>query len=327
MQRVRQRRGKLTKAKPDLAKEKAALHRVLGEPVIQLEARPPGVQEILSRGGAVEQLRDRLDRLSGESGGRPCPVDPSKCLHQLRVDEDILYFPFEPLAPQKAVASYSIKACDRGGIAFLESPTGTGKSLALLCAVLAWQRRQAEKVTTVPQIVYGVRTHSQIKQIVGELRKCGYRPRMAVIGSRDQLCANETVKSEARRGRVSLNLSCRQAARCAVANLPGGCNLYRGLGQNSYAQRVHDRYGQAGRIWDVEELLSCAQPKASDQFPGCPYYTAHVLAGDADIVFCPQNYILDPSVSQCRSHHRERWSLKGRIVIIDAPGQCGDGGP
>lgn len=215
------------------------------------------------------------------------------------------------------MASYSIKACDRGGIAFLESPTGTGKSLALLCAVLAWQRRQAEKVTTVPQIVYGVRTHSQIKQIVGELRKCGYRPRMAVIGSRDQLCANETVKSEARRGRVSLNLSCRQAARCAVANLPGGCNLYRGLGQNSYAQRVHDRYGQAGRIWDVEELLSCAQRKASDQIPGCPYYTAHVLAGDADIVFCPQNYILDPSVSQCRSHHRERWSLKGRIVIID----------
>ena len=45
-----------------------------------------------------------------------------------------------------------------------------------------------------------------------------------------------------------------------------------------------------------------------------------------DIVFCPQNYILDPSVSQCRSHHRERWSLTGRIVIIDAPGQC-PGGP
>ena len=39
---------------------------------------------------------------------------------------------------------------------FLVELAGTGKSLALLCAVLAWQRRQAEKVTTVPQIVYGV---------------------------------------------------------------------------------------------------------------------------------------------------------------------------
>ena len=37
------------------------------------------------------------------------------------------------------------------------SPGGTGKSLALLCAVLAWQRRQASnETTTVPQIVYGV---------------------------------------------------------------------------------------------------------------------------------------------------------------------------
>ena len=44
---------------------------------------------------------------------------------------------------------------------------------------------------------------------------------------------------------------------------------------------------------------------------------AHVLAGNADIVFCPHNYILDPAVSQCRSHHRERWSLEGRIIIID----------
>ena len=60
-----------------------------------------------------------------------------------------------------------------------------------------------------------------------------------------------------------------------------------------------------------------------DWNPNEPYL--HALS--EDIVFCPQNYILDPSVSQCRSHHRERWSLKGRIVIIDAPRQCGAGGP
>merc|ERR1712232_994764 len=43
----------------------------------------------------------------------------------------------------------------------------------------------------------------------------------------------------------------------------------------------------------------------------------HVLAGNAEIVFCAHNYILDPAVSQCRSHHRERWSLEGRIIVID----------
>eukprot|EP00434_Breviolum_minutum_P002979 symbB.v1.2.002618.t1/scaffold139.1/size300179/1 len=325
MQPVR-RRTKRNKSNPDLVKEKVALERVLGAPVVALEARLPQELKETSRGAgrtAVEQLREQLDTLSIGTR-RPCPLDASKCLHQLQVDQDTLYFPFEPLAPQRAVCNHVIKACDRGGIALLQSPTGTGKSLALLCAALAWQRRVASMASsmegstgtgTVPQIVYGVRTHTQIKQIIVELKKSGYRPRMAVIGSREQLCANSAVQRHAKQQQVPLNFSCRQAARCAAAQLPGGCQLYTGMGNSRYAKRIFDRCGQAGRLWDVEDLI--ASSTAQDSVAGCPYYTAHILAGDADIVFCPHNYILDPSVSQCRSHHRERWSLKGRIVIID----------
>lgn len=325
MQPVR-RRTKRNKSNPDLVKEKVALERVLGAPVVALEARLPQELKESSRGAgrtAVEQLREQLDTLSIGTR-RPCPLDASKCSHQLQVDQDTLYFPFEPLAPQRAVCNHVIKACDRGGIALLQSPTGTGKSLALLCAALAWQRRVASMASsmegstgtgTVPQIVYGVRTHTQIKQIIVELKKSGYRPRMAVIGSREQLCANSAVQRHAKQQQVPLNFSCRQAARCAAAQLPGGCQLYTGMGNTRYAKRIFDRCGQAGRLWDVEDLI--ASSTAQDSVAGCPYYTAHILAGDADIVFCPHNYILDPSVSQCRSHHRERWSLKGRVVIID----------
>ncbi|CAK9067725.1 unnamed protein product [Durusdinium trenchii] len=256
-------------------------------------------------------------------------------VEDLKMERDTLYFPFPPMPPQQAVASYALKACERRGIvarflgeagevpshgnvlrfALLESPTGTGKSLALLCASLAWQRRMALG-GAAPQIVYGVRTHAQIKQMVGELRKCGYRPRMAVLGSREHLCGNDEVKIQARQQQVSLNLACRRAARAARAGNEG-CRLYTGLAQSSYAERVYECCGQAGRVWDVEDLFSCTTGRSATGSPGCPYYTAHLLAGDADLVFCPHNYILDPSVSQCRSHHRERWSLKDRVIIID----------
>ena len=59
----------------------------------------------------------------------------------------------------------------------LESPTGTGKSAAILCSVLAWQRyhKKTEKPEKVSQIIYCSRTHAQTAQIIESLRKTPYR--------------------------------------------------------------------------------------------------------------------------------------------------------
>jgi regulator of telomere elongation helicase 1 len=110
------------------------------------------------------------------------------------------------------------RALKEGSNALLESPTGTGKTLCLLCAALGWQKHMKQRVpnahislsysnapnpikatnatpllSKVPVIVYASRTHAQLAQVVSELRASGYTPRMSVLGSREQLCIHPTI--------------------------------------------------------------------------------------------------------------------------------------
>lgn len=199
-----------------------------------------------------------------------------------------IQFPYEPYPVQFVLMEKILRACENSQNALLESPTGTGKSLALLCAVLAWQNKvknklQQEKVEKenlgkerfasavakcrkkdntavplrtiyrdnpigsdeetqslssnedfqdqqppklkqmtdnefhnyedsldssshgdnlemiVPKIFFATRTHAQIHQVVQELRRTSYRPKMDILGSRNQYCIhNKVTKSQNR---------------------------------------------------------------------------------------------------------------------------------
>nr|GEV08282.1 fanconi anemia group J protein homolog [Tanacetum cinerariifolium] len=59
-------------------------------------------------------------------------------------------FPFQPYGSQLSFMSRVIATLDRAQRdghfhALLESPTGTGKSLSLLCSVIAWQKNNKAK--------------------------------------------------------------------------------------------------------------------------------------------------------------------------------------
>ncbi|KAF7460859.1 hypothetical protein GHT09_018831 [Marmota monax] len=141
-------------------------------------------------------------------------------------------FPFQPYQCQQEYMGKVLECLQKKVNGILESPTGTGKTLCLLCTTLAWRehlrdtisaRKIAERVqgerfvgqdlsswgnataaegdpiacySDIPKIIYASRTHSQLTQVIGELRNTSYRPRVCVLGSREQLCIHPEVKKQ-----------------------------------------------------------------------------------------------------------------------------------
>jgi Rad3-related DNA helicase len=160
-------------------------------------------------------------------------------------------FPHEnPYPGQMALISSSIRAFLHFDNALLESPTGTGKSLALLAGALSYQKHigthpilppvkrdpylphpeemdpnygQPPAATFIPAsqlmrapvspdapddpykcnvvvkrhnvpVWYTSRTHSQLKQLIGELKKLPYFPQMTMLAARKRICLYDPVK-------------------------------------------------------------------------------------------------------------------------------------
>jgi len=61
-----------------------------------------------------------------------------------------VFFPFKPYSCQVDYISKVISALNQGTNALIESPTGTGKTLSLLCATLAWVKHQRETIAQQP---------------------------------------------------------------------------------------------------------------------------------------------------------------------------------
>ena len=281
-------------------------------------------------------------------------------------------FPFaQPYAPQVEVMTGAMQAMCDGGNALLESPTGCGKTMALLCSALAWQeavRRGQRKdcastpagppapetfaysgshaaavaeqpssssssssSSTMPQlelplqadnsgrtaplIIYASRTHSQLRQVVGELRRTAYRPRMIVLGSREHTCIHPGVRTlSGAAQRTACHNAIRRTGKVkdpAAPDLAGDDRLC----LPSHADRrpllgaVVRPPGQAPLTLDIEDLV-----KAGTAHGSCPYLYGREAAGDADtdLLLCSYAYLLDPDVRDAVGLR-----LDGAIVIID----------
>jgi fanconi anemia group J protein len=61
------------------------------------------------------------------------------------------------------------------------------------------------------------------------------------------------------------------------------------------------------QVHDIEDLAKLAKMRKA-----CPYFTARHIAENAELLFCPYNYIIDPIIRSSVGI-----DLKGAVVIFD----------
>ncbi|XP_051173035.1 regulator of telomere elongation helicase 1 homolog [Leptopilina boulardi] len=249
-------------------------------------------------------------------------------------------FPFKPYKVQEDYMSKVLECLQNGKHGVLESPTGTGKTLCLLCSSLSWllvRKAQAQaqsligayeksdlnnfakKLTgeleiasgsnelqketnqttptfswNMPKIIYASRTHSQLSQAMQELKRTSYKHvKVAVLGSRDQLCIHPEVSKE----QNSFN----KIQMCQAKVKARTCFYYNNVEARKDDPIFHEQ------ILDIEDLV-----KAGQKARCCPYFLSKELKQHADITFMPYNYLLDP-----KARRAQGIELQNNIILLD----------
>ena len=425
--------------------------------------------------GSEMCIRDRVARAAGRM------AQPPRGSHAARVDAPVkrarahpFGFPFPPYTVQESLMADVYRCLEEGGVGVFESPTGTGKSLSLICSTMRWlldqqakdaegsarsataapsggdpswveeqaaasvqQRRSqaladsmerrrlraarvasydaadralsdgtstagrtngrrhhpdkallgAETMAGEPggtsadflvdwneagegaaaetidprlladmpdeneddaahrqQVFYSSRTHSQLAQVVGEVKKTGYRTEIGVVtlGSRKNLCINDALRGldGARLNEACLDMQDEAAKERQAAAVEDGEvdveNLGNGLGMGHGAKMLKGKKGsdaskrdkkrsgcpylmggeaRQARVLDrllvspleIEELAALGRRENS-----CPYYAARAALSEAHLVALPYPSLLNSSTRQALGIR-----LAGSIVVID----------
>ncbi|GJQ84726.1 hypothetical protein Trydic_g21131 [Trypoxylus dichotomus] len=241
-------------------------------------------------------------------------------------------FPFEPYPLQTTYMEKVIDCLQNETNGVLESPTGTGKTLSLLCSSLAWlsmkkaqlklqmknpemeeaseflkslnadlnkkvgsSSNSSQAFFRLPTIIYASRTHSQLTQAMQELKRTAYNNmRATIIGSREQMCIHpDIMKEENNVNKIHM---------CRLKVLTRSCHFY-----NRVERKKDDPAVKGMNIVDIEDIITLGM---THKF--CPYYMAKELKHESDIVFMPYNYLLDPKAKRALGIE-----LYDNIIILD----------
>ena len=175
-------------------------------------------------------------------------------------------FPFASYRPgQRAMAAYVYKTIQKGGKAFLQAPTGIGKTIsALFPAVKALESGLTDKIFYLTaKHTTGIAAMDAARAMMEQ----GARLKCIEISNKDSMCPLEHRS-------------------CHPADCPHAKGHFDRVNETALAiLREHD------------ELTSDKIREWGKQANVCPFELSLDLATWADIVICDYNYVFDPSAS------------------------------
>ncbi|KAL2915581.1 hypothetical protein HK105_204765 [Polyrhizophydium stewartii] len=249
----------------------------------------------------------------------------------------LVRFPHTPYAAQAALMRTVVAALQRGEHALVESPTGTGKTLSLLCAALAWRdavaRWRAEALAAAPPL--GARAPPPPPAARARLdalaRAAFAAPHAAAVAAAPpappQLLYASRTHSQLAQVAAELRACGYAAVACVLGSRDQMCishpvmaapaPLRSGICRakvikkqcafHAAAQDSAIQAAVAAQIMDIEDLVAFGKQKAA-----CPYYISSNSLPTADVVLLPYNYLIEPTARKSQNIN-----LKNAIVIFD----------
>ncbi|CEF68783.1 Fanconi anemia group J protein [Strongyloides ratti] len=162
-------------------------------------------------------------------------------------------------------------------------------------------------------IYYATRTHRQIAQVVKEFKRLPYghdkSVRHTILSSRENCCVNNEVKySSENITTTCININSTAKKESFKTN---GCSFKENIVKifkGKCGNLRNDLIENDTPVWDLEEIVDYGEARGF-----CPYFaTFSCLRNDANLVFCPFPYLIDPAIRKC-----SQIFLSNDIVILD----------
>uniref|UniRef100_A0A0R3PYN4 DNA helicase n=1 Tax=Angiostrongylus costaricensis TaxID=334426 RepID=A0A0R3PYN4_ANGCS len=197
------------------------------------------------------------------------------------------------------------------GLLNLRGPAMGMNPFAVYRTSISTENSERRKCSCLPKtrIYYGTRTHKQISQVVKEFSRLPYGGVLShtILASREQSCVNKAARES-----QDVSSYCKELISSAYSELMGCCRhkdaMKRRFENARNVRRILQKMG--AETFNIEELVSCL---SSMPYPICPYFAStRVLTQDAEIIFCPFSYLIDPVIRNSSDVH-----LKNSVVILD----------